>query len=158
MKNPTGTKKNHRGTFLMNGGLTHVRYDHKSRPSKIDIKCPNCSSLAIAKDEEVGDSLFVGDMSPSFKGSPFSITCTSCMYRKKRLAYEELTEPYFQFEGRGGILWAWNREHLDMIYKYLNGIPIKEHDYKFYHTYIHGDWKKYKTTYLKTISKGLSDT
>ncbi|NQZ42664.1 MAG: hypothetical protein HRT96_21845, partial [Moritella sp.] len=67
MKNPTGTKNNHRGTFLMNGGLTHVRYDHKSRPSKIDIKCPNCSSLAIAKDEEVGDSLFVGDMSSSFK-------------------------------------------------------------------------------------------
>ncbi|WP_163831841.1 hypothetical protein [Spartinivicinus ruber] len=153
MKNPTGKKIGKRGSFF-GGGMNHVRYDHKSRPAQIDIKCFKCDGLAIAQDTLANpDFELVGDMSPSWRQSPFLVTCTECGYRKNSLCYLDLTEPYYQIQGRGEVLWAWNKKHLDMIYKYLQGLSITDHPYKFYQTYIHGDWKKYRKSYIKRIAK-----
>ena len=156
MNNPSGTKAKKYG-FSSGGGSTHVRYDHKQRPAHIDIKCPQCGELAIALDQE-SKYESVGDMSPSWDTQSFSITCTKCTHRKASISYEDLTEPYFQIEGRGSLLWAWNRTHLDMIYKSIQGLDVKNHPYNFYQTYIHGDWKKYKQSYVKAITKYLNNT
>lgn len=70
----------------------------------------------------------------------------------------ELTEPFYQIAGRGEILWAWNKTHLEMLFKFLSGQDISSHPYKFYQTYIHGDWKKYRDSYLKEIELKLNIT
>ncbi len=156
MENPTGSRaeKGKRYGIFIGGGLGHVRYEYEHRPAKIDIKCPKCSALAFAKEN--GEHTFSGDLSDNWNSSPFSILCTKCLYREENLSYQQLTEPYYQIEGRGEILWAWNIEHLQMIYKFLKDEPIKNHKYEFFHTYIHGDWKKYKQFYIKAIEKFIS--
>jgi hypothetical protein len=155
MKNPSGTKQDKFG-FRSGGGRNHIRYDHLRRPKKIEVVCPNCEKLAIALDIHANETFVsVGDMSPNWIESSFSVMCTSCMYREKAVPYEKLGEPFCQIEGRGDILWAWNLEHLEMIYLFLSNGNIKSHQYEFYSTYIHGDWKKYKDSYLKTIDTWL---
>jgi hypothetical protein len=156
VKNPTGTKTGKSG-FFVGCGINHVRYDHKSRPTRIDIKCPRCNGLAMAKDIDNTKYEFVSDLAPTWDNSSFSVTCANCLYRKEKLSYGELAEPYYQIYGRGEVLWAWNRLHLDMLLKYLNGRDVKGHPYEFYQTYVHGDWKKYRESYIKGISKFLDD-
>ena len=155
MKNPNGTKLGKTG-FDDSGGSTHIRYDHQRRPNLIHIKCPQCGGLALAKDQVSEGDEFVGDLSQSWYESSFKITCTECPYRNDGVSYDGLTEPFHQFKGRGDVLWAYNSTHLDMIYKYLKNVSVKGHPYEFYQTYIHGDWKKYKETYIKEIDKHLS--
>ena len=157
MKNPTGTKVGKTG-FRISGNINHVRYDHRSRPTTIIIKCPSCNGKAIARDMICnGEYEFAGDMSPQWKNNPFSITCTECAFRASDLSYEQLSEPYYQFTGRGEILWAWNERHLDMILKFLKNQDIKGYKYEFYQTYIHGSWKKYRVSYINQITKALKN-
>jgi len=155
MKNPSGAKQEKFGS-RSGGGSSHVRYDHLRRPIKIEILCPCCQKRAIASDDHANqDYVSVGDMSPNWEQSSFSVMCTSCMYRGKNVSYDELSEPFYQIKGRGEILWAWNLAHLEMIYLFLSAKNIKGHQYEFYSTYIHGDWKKYKSSYLKAIDSWL---
>ncbi|TBW57981.1 hypothetical protein EZI54_05900 [Marinobacter halodurans] len=158
MKNPTGQKIGKTG-FRIGGGINHVRYDHKTRPAQIDIKCPSCGELAVAQDTTVDGYEFSSDMAPSWRsGGSFFVMCTRCFYRAKKLAYRDLTEPYYQIAGRGEVLWAWNKKHLDMLFEFLSGQSISGHPYEFYQTYVHGDWKKYRESYLKGIQMHLSST
>ena len=81
MKNPTGTKQG-KLSGIPGGGSSHVRYDHKRRPARLEIKCPSCNNRAIAQDNHAEeDNFYVGDLSPNWKESSFSVMCTSCMYR-----------------------------------------------------------------------------
>jgi ribosomal protein S27E len=156
MKNPTGTKQGKLGGIPC-GGSSHVRYDHKRRPASLEIKCPSCNNRAIAQDNHAEEGyVSVGDLSPNWKDSSFAVKCLSCMYRAKNISYEELTEPFQQIVCRGEILWAWNLKHLEMIYLFLDNRNIKGHQYEFYSTYIHGDWKKFKDSYVKAIDTWLS--
>lgn len=158
MKNPTGEKIGKTG-FRTGGGINHIRYDHKRRPARIDIKCPNCGELAVAQDISIEGYEFSSDTAPSWKaGGSFSVSCTKCFYRAEKIRYMELTEPFYQIAGRGEILWAWNKTHLEMLFKFLSGQDISSHPYKFYQTYIHGDWKKYRDSYLKEIELKLNIT
>ena len=158
MKNPTGHKKGKTG-FRFGGGINHVRYDHKNRPSRIDIKCPSCGELAVAEDIAAEGYEFQCDLDPSWRsGGSFSITCTKCFYRATTLTYKDLTEPFYQISGRGELLWAWNKTHLEMLLKFLSGQSVSGHPYEFYQTYIHGDWKKYRESYLNGIRAHLGST
>ncbi len=138
------------------GGINHVRYDHKRRPTKIDVVCPSCEGLAIATDtEEAADSVFACDLDPSWKGTPFSVKCTECTYKKDGLDYFHIPKPFHEIYVYGERLWAWNLQHLDMIYCFLNDESIKGHAYASLQTYIHGKWKKGRLKFSKAISQHL---
>lgn len=138
--------------FRSGGGINHVRYDHKLRPTKIDVVCPNCQELAVARDRisEEG-SVFCGDMTKSWRGAPFDVVCTRCAYKSSGLSYAQLPPPYHQIYVYGERLWAWNSQHLNMIYLVLCGRDIKGHPYEWLATYIHGNWKKKSRKYIKAI-------
>ena len=90
-------------------------------------------AIAIAKDSRHGEkSEFISDMAPEWNSSIFSIRCHDCFYSNENIEYKNLTEPFIQIEGRGGILWAWNSIHLEMISLYLQGKDISQHEYQFY--------------------------
>ena len=155
MKNPTGSKMGKYG-FRSGGNVNHIRYDHKSRPRKIDIVCPKCSKRAIAIDQKASaESELVSNLSAAWRNPRFKIVCTKCMYRASGVSYEQLSEPYHQIDGRGGILWAWNLEHLNMLHDFLIGQSISGNQYEFYSTYIHGSWKQHSKDYAKKIERWI---
>jgi ribosomal protein L37AE/L43A len=153
MKNPTGTKIGKYG-FRAGGNINHVRYDHKIRPRRLEITCPKCGNCAVAIDQKASkDSELVSNLSPAWRNPLFKISCTKCIYRAAGVSYNELSEPYHQIDGRGGVLWAWNREHLNMIHDFLKGVSVAGNEYEFLCTYIHGTWKKYSKDYTNKIEK-----
>ncbi len=138
--------------FRRGGGINHARYDHKIRPTCIDVVCPKCGGIATAIDVIAKEgSLFSFDMSPSWEGNPFSVTCRRCDYKSTGLGYFDLPTPYHQVYVFGHRLWAWNQEHLHMIYLFLKGEDIQSHPYEWLATYIHGDWKKRARKFVKEI-------
>jgi hypothetical protein len=143
--------------FRSGGGLNHKRYDHKRRPTRIDVSCPNCGSLAIATDiEATANSIFTFDMGPSWEKASFSVKCTKCTYTKNGLDYFQIPKPFHEIYVYGERLWAWNLQHLNMIYRFLNDENIEEHAYASLQTYIHGKWKKGRLKFSKAISQHLS--
>jgi hypothetical protein len=134
---------------------SHIRYCHASRPSIIEIVCPNCQKQAFAEDKLANNRKIVVDLSPSWKTNPFTLRCPSCLYRKENISYFELPEYYHQIRGRSGVLWAWNLEHLEFIHRFLKGQPDNNKDYAFYETYIHGAWKQHNKAYAKAIEHWL---
>jgi len=104
----------------------------------------------------VTGSIFSSDLAPSWQdGGRFSVACTHCLYRAQALVYDELTEPFYQVAGRGELLWAWNFSHLEMLFRFLSGEDVSQHPYAFYQTYVQGDWKRYRDSYLKGIREFL---
>lgn len=145
-----------RTTHRSDSGLNHVRYDHKQRPTKLDVVCPRCQSCAIAIDSAFNQGrLIIGDTSPTWHKSEFSIICTKCMYRAKDISYEELTEPFHQISISGRTLWAWNIEHLEMILFTLQGRNISKHPYGFFVTYIHRGWMQWRIKFAKEIERHI---
>ena len=140
--------------FRSGGGRNHVRYDHKIRPTSIDVICPNCQGLAVASDliSKEGSVLCV-DMSASWNGKPFGVVCTKCTYKSSGSSYAELPPPFHQIYVFGRKLWAWNSGHLNMIYLFLGGADIREHPYARLATYIHGDWKKKSRKFIREIER-----
>ncbi len=156
MKIPRGSKQGKYG-FNMMGSMTHVRYDHKQRPSKIEIKCPKCGGLAIAVEPcHAEGRLIVGDLNPPWRTPSFDVTCTACLYRAKQQAYGDLTEPYHQIAHHRDILWAWNLAHLGMIADVLRGRSVDYHPYAFVATYIHRTWLKKRRVFAKLLTRYIA--
>lgn len=146
------TERKARKSFRTGGGSSHVRYDHEQRPTKIEVVCPSCGGCAIAKEPlyEQG-TLIVGDLSPSWDKAVFSICCTTCLLRLDNQHYGQLPAPFHQVSVSGRTLWAWNREHLDMLRKVLEGESIKGHPYEFFATYIHRGWQQWRKKFVRAI-------
>lgn len=144
--------------FRISGNINHVRYDHKRRPREIHVICPKCNKMAIAIDAESDSKYeFVVDMSPSWKGSPFEVTCTNCIYKENDLSYFDIPEPYHCIYVDGKKLWAYNWKHLDLISKVLSEQNVENHLYNFYTTFIHGEWKKNSIKFIEAIKKHVAE-
>lgn len=142
--------------FRRGGGLNHLRYDHKTRPTVIEVICPNCKQLAVASDTVSGTkNTFCADMSPGWEANSFDLVCTKCSYKTQGLSYFELPESFHQIYVFGEKLWAWNGRHLDMIRQSLLGADIREHAYAWLATYIHGAWKKKAKKFIAAIDAHL---
>jgi hypothetical protein len=112
--------------------------------------------MAIAVDLESDFKCeFVVDMSPSWTGRSFQITCTLCRFKQNNLSYYDLPEPYHCLYVDYKKLWAYNWKHLDLIYKFLSGEKTENHLYEFYITFIHGAWKKKK--YINAIENHIAE-
>lgn len=126
----------------LNAGLTHVRYGHSCRPREIEVRCPRCGALATAqKVSEVGGPELVGDLSPSWSLDDWEITCSACPFRRSGVSYDALPPRYWCFEVGRVVVWAWNREHLAFIRRYLLDDSNDLERYVWLGTYIPGDWK-----------------
>ena len=126
----------------LHAGLTHVQYGHSCRPRDIEVRCPRCGALAIArKPSEAGGREIVGDLSPSWALDDWEIVCLGCPFRTAGLAYDVLPTLFWTFEVGRLVVWAWNREHLAFIRRHLIGESTPTERYAWLGTYIPGDWK-----------------
>ncbi len=144
--------------------LGHPRYGHDYRLTKIDVPCPDCGSRAMATEPNYDNghlytvdggkhSTFVTFEGKYIDKPVWTVKCLSCFYNKSKQRYSEMGELYYQVTVRGDTLWAWNKEHLEMIYDFLNDASIEGHPYERFETYIHGSWKAKKAQFVKAIEK-----
>ena len=149
--NPRKPRCNH----MHGSGRSHVRYDHKQRPTQLDIVCPRCRGLAWAQ-MLVFDKrhLHTGDTSTHWR-QKFSVHCTACLYRAHELDYQSLGEPFHQISIMGKTLWAWNLQHLRMVRAVLAGESVAGHPYAYYATYIHRVWLLKRRQFLREIDRHL---
>lgn len=146
------TERKPRLSSRIGGGSSHVRYDHKQRPTKIEVVCPKCGGCAVATEPAYAQgTLVVGDLSPSWDKPVFQVRCTNCFLRLANQHYYQLSPPYHQVSVSGRTLWAWNREHLDMLRQMLEGVDIKGHPYAFFATYIHRGWQQWRKKFVHAI-------
>ena len=143
---------------ISKGGWTHIRYAHCRRPTRLDVACPRCGGLAHAtKTSEVGLSTFTNDCSGTWDKNDWNVVCTSCVYRASHLSYELLPPCYWQVEVGALLVWAWNRDHLSFLARYLNGDDISGDAYAGLATYVPGDWKaagkRVATTLMATLAQ-----
>jgi hypothetical protein len=141
---------------ISNGGSTHVRYGHACRPRDLDVACPRCGARAQAsKISERNSPPIVGDLSPSWNESDWIVVCTACPYRAADLGYERLP-PLFWTTRVGDLeVWAWNRDHLVFLNKFLNGEPTDRDAYGWFGAYVPGVWQRQRARIVKAIRDRL---
>lgn len=128
----------------LKSGWSHLRYDHHRRPTLVEVKCPKCGARATATEPCYAEGYFVvGEGScPHWNESEWSVSCSDCMFRSSNKSYLDLGEYFYKAKSGGVVIWAWNREHLVMLYDLLSNRPIENHKYASFATYAHKDWLK----------------
>ncbi len=164
MKVPNPRKPRESGTY---GALSHNRYAHEHRPTRIDVVCPGCGGCAVASDGEPSEELEVavdgGISNPYIPAEQdyldppvWRIRCIDCLHRSESLRWGDLGEPFYQVTIRGETLWAWNEPHLRMLRSVLAGESVAGHPYERLATYVRGSWTKRAPEFLRQIDKILS--
>jgi hypothetical protein len=139
-----------------NGSWTHVRYAHACRPRDIDVACPRCRARARAsKVSELASPSIIGDLSPSWGVSDWTVACTTCPHRAADLAYKDLPDLFWKTTVGDLEVWAWNRDHLVFLTKYLNGDATKDDAYGWFAAYVPGAWHKKRERIAKVIRDKL---
>jgi hypothetical protein len=144
---------------ISNGGMTHARYAHNCRPRDLELQCPRCGALAIAKKpSEAREPLLIGDLSPGWSLPDWCLTCSACLYRKEGLAFDDLPQPYWHVEVGDIGVWSWNRDHMVFIAEYLDGKASPNHPYAWFGSYIPGTWKRRAADVSRAIIARLNVT
>lgn len=127
------------------------------RPTKIEVVCPKCSGYAVAKEPLNAQGCFVvGDLCSSWEIPSFNVVCTQCNYRAVNVGYHQLTEPFHQIAHNGTVLWAWNLDHLLLLYDFLQKRNVNKSPYSFFLTYVHKNWLKKRTIFVKLIKRYIA--
>jgi hypothetical protein len=123
---------------------SHARYDHRSRPTLIEVRCPGCGGRAVATEpcQEEGYVRVMEGGCPHWCTAEWKVVCSRCAYRDSGRSYSDLGELFYRVEARGVVLWAWNRGHLVMLHDLLSGRPVEHHRYAWFATYARRDWLK----------------
>ena len=143
---------------MLSSGSSHARYDHRSRPRVLHVVCPKCSQQAeAAKESELEMGHVIGDLAGTWELLDWTIKCHHCPYRLNAAAYSELPQPYYRVTVRGFELWAWNRDHFDMLLRLLNRESITNHPYAWFATYAHRDWlrDRNRSAFVKQMKRFL---
>ncbi len=140
-----------------NNGPSHVRYDHRRRARDLHLRCPKCDDLAFAgKTSERNQGLLVHDLAGTWHLSDWQVQCTTCLYRIADCSYDALPDLYYRVSARGVELWAWNRDHLQMLHQLLSGEDVSAHSYGSLATYAHRDWLLKKKALAKAVEVALA--
>jgi hypothetical protein len=143
----------------MHSSLTHVQYEHQHRANKIDLVCSRCGERAFAVNPcfQAGNKTCI-DLCPNWEKAVWEIRCLTCPYQATEKTFAELSELFYRLESRGKTLWAWNQEHLQMIYKILIGQNIDSDPYSNLAVYMRRDWLQgtRKRAWAKVIEKTLN--
>ena len=134
------------------GGTTHVRYQHGLIPCVLDVSCPRCEQLANAELSSSDPARPLVEVGRHLLG--WQVRCSQCVYRGTDVNYDDLPPLYWRVESGGAALWAWNREHLVLLKKVLDGQPVSDHPYEFLATYVRREWLRRWPR--KSLSKGIS--
>lgn len=119
----------------------HSRYGHRCRPRDLHVRCPRCRERALAcKDSEVGAGVLIGDRSPTWNLEDWRVTCESCLYRASEVEGDSLPDLYYVLSLGIGTFWAWNRDHLDMLHRLLDGESVAGDPYEWMATYAKRKW------------------
>jgi hypothetical protein len=133
-------------------GLFHI-----TRPDEVHVVCPKCGGRAVACTQQGRRFAFnMVDLGPGM-AALWSVTCLACPYRAQDLAYQDIGGRYYRVEARGKELWAWNRDHLVMMLRYLEGRSISDHPYRPYRTFMRKEWisRSNRAAFAKAIRKLL---
>lgn len=128
----------------LRSGWSHLRYDHQRRPTLVEVKCPKCGGRATATEPCYGEGHFVAaeGSCPHWNTSEWSVSCSGCMFRSSGQSYLDIGEFFYQAKSGAIVMWAWNREHLLMLYDLLSNRSVENHKYAWCATYAHRDWLK----------------
>lgn len=139
------------------GGMTHIRYGHRCRPTALDVVCPRCGGLAHARHLHEAAPL-MGDMSRDFgEDAPcWAIRCTACFAQSSDVAYQDLPPLYWRVSRRGLDLWAWNRAHVGLLIHALEGTVADDEPYAFLAAYVPGRWKAQAPAATKLLRRLLA--
>ena len=142
----------------MHNSLTHVQYEHLHRANKIDLSCSRCGQKAIATNPCFQEGNFTCiDLCPNWNKPVWVIRCTGCPYYTDQKTFDELGALFYNLESRGKSLWAWNREHLELIYKLLTGQKTDNDNYANLAVYMRREWLQgsRKRSWAKVIEKKM---
>lgn len=152
-----------RGSSKANGEC-HVRYHHTSSASIIDIVCPTCGHRAVAScvpntlSNWPGGTLLGGGWVER-KAVYWAKVCTHCTFRSESTCQDNITPFYWDFDAAGCRVWAWNREHLQMLLKVLQGESIAGDVHEWFRTYVRREWllRQNRLRIAKEIVRRLGD-
>lgn len=133
---------------------------HLTRPDEIHVVCPKCGGRAVAHTPARRHyPARMVDLDRRGFSSHWSVACLECPHRARNLAYEDIGGRYYRVEARGKELWAWNRDHLVMMLRHLEGRSISDHPYHPYQTFMRKEWvsRSNRTAFAKAIRKFLDD-
>lgn len=162
---PGERKPRESGTY---GRLSHGRYAHERRPTRLAVACPRCGARATAVEGDGSDPMGISvDGGPDnytvarsgeYADPPvWSVRCSAAPHRTEGLRWDDLGEPWFQVEARGEVLWAWNEDHLRFLRDVLAGTNVSGHPYAPLATYVRGAWKKHAEDFVKAIDGVLAE-
>ena len=142
-------------------GSSHLRYDHQRRPTLLEVGCPKCHGKAVATEPCYAEGhLVVGEGScPHWETREWSIGCLNCSFRNSGQSYSEVGEFFYRIVTGSAVLWAWNREHLLMLYKLVSGKQVSNDRYACFATYAERDWLKgsQRKAFAKAIQRRLKE-
>ncbi len=140
-------------------GSTHVRYSHGNMPSVLHVRCPRCSGLAIAgpcpeTPARLRKIVFAERELPV---TVWDLRCTQCVHRVTTVQYEDLPRLFWRAEAAGVEIWAWNREHLQMLRKVLAKESVDGDPYEGFATYARKEWliERNRKRLLNAVTKVL---
>ena len=142
----------------MLNGHSHARYDHRCRARDLHVRCPRCHGRALAtKDSEQGQSVLISELAGTWDVADWQVRCDSCPYRTSGLAFEALPALFYRLAAGGVELWAYNRDHLEMLGRFLEGRDVDHHPYGWLDTYAHKDWltKKNRSALARAVGAAL---
>jgi hypothetical protein len=82
----------------------------------------------------------VHDLAPSWNLADWSFVCPSCGFHRVGLPYEGLPPLYYSLQVSSLGFWAWNREHLKMLFSILRGDSVTGHPYESLAAYVRKEW------------------
>jgi DNA-directed RNA polymerase subunit RPC12/RpoP len=127
--------------------LHHTIFDHVCRPSMLHVKCIRCGTRAKA-------------MLLSTYRDTYAVRCVQCSSIKPNVSYESLPPLYYRVSIGLTELWAWNREHLLLIYASLTrrnlGTKQKLSTART-RFYLRREWLLKRERFAKAIERFLSE-
>ncbi len=146
-------------------GRTKPSYGHALVPTLIELRCPNCSGMLRVTHPshttgatDTPDGWFLWSrLKPNWR-----VDCTKCLRRRSNVSYDELPDLgalYYSASVGTDELWAWNREHLEMLLAYLRYQDVASSRWRAYKTFIPGRWKspRRRSEYVKAAERLLAN-
>ncbi len=96
-------------------------YEWYSLSNKFSVRCPGCNCEATVQEIERWPLNFANKKRrklASSEGFHCKVSCLNCGYSKSTVVSWP-SYAYWQCSIKGKVLWAWSREHLSTIKRYL---------------------------------------
>ena len=111
-------------------------YEWFSFPNKFSVKCPECESESMCSNAPIVKEVKRGggihheliDAPGTFDGDLFCHRCG--LNRRETIHWPQ--DAYWLFDVRGKVLWAWSREHAEILLDFIESKNRKKSRYRGY--------------------------